>query len=146
MSTTLTIPDIEMALITDSIPMDDVIEKPAVAPAKSNHEALIETYLRLIDGQNRRLTAYETAMEAERNQLEDMPGHIADLQSRLSMETSPDLVDVLRAKLEEARADFGAMQRRVASVEAAWPMKKAEMLADIAGFEEKLAQIGYIAA
>lgn len=109
----------------------------------SPQSGLIETYLKLIEGQNKRLSAYEAALQEERNQLADIPRLIADLQCRLASEMDPGLVNILRAKLDEARADQAEMQRRVAASEARWPSRRDEMLADIDRFRAQLAKIGY---
>ncbi len=145
MSTTLTMPEAE-TLPMENLPLADDAPAEGGDTQMDGINPLISTYLDLIDGQTRRLAAHERAMEEERAHLEDMPRHIADLQARLSTETSPDLVDVLRAKLEEARADYDTLQRRMAERDAAWPGRRAEMLADIDRFKEKLALMGHITA
>ena len=134
MSTTLSLPEAD-CIPVESLPLTEVPLSAGVTPEPEElveeivvETPLTDTYLSLIEGQNRRMAAYERAIEEERNQLAEMPALIADLLTRLSIETSPDLVDILRAKLEEARAEFVAMQRRVREREASWPARKAEML------------------
>ena len=55
---------------------------------KRAQSVLFESYLSLIDSQNRRLAAEERAMEDERLYLAELPEQIADLDRRISRETA----------------------------------------------------------
>lgn len=114
-------------------------ETPDVAPETD----LIDTYLQLIDAHNRRIAAYEAAMEAEQMHLAELPAQIIDLTNRLMAETDPALVNILRAKLDEARLELTQVQRQVAKSTANWPARSDQMRADIARFEAKLQMLGY---
>ena len=107
---------------------------------------LASIYRRLIADQERRLAAYERAIQEERNQLADMPDLIADLEARIAAEEQADMRAVLQAKLAEAQAEFGAVLRRSVEREAAWPARKAEILGEIAKFQETIDQINGEAA
>ena len=121
--------------------------KDAPEPAENaDGLGLASIYLRLIADQNRRLAAYERAIQEERNQLADMPDLIADLEARIAAEKRADMLEVLQAKLAETQAEFGAVLRRSVEREAAWPARKAEILGEIAKFQETIDQISGEAA
>lgn len=109
-------------------------------PRQKAKNLLIESYLRLIEDQNRLLAAEERAMEEERLHLAELPELVDQFEQRLSRESDPKIRDILNAKLDEARADLIRMQQRMTVRESAWPARKAALLADIARFHEKLGQ------
>lgn len=112
---------------------------PITKPQKAQ-SLLIDTYLKLIEGENRRLAAEERAIEEERLYLAELPDYIADLRRRMNGQPDPEILAILRAKLAEAQAELDCLEVRMVEREAAWPARKAQMMADITRFHEKLGQ------
>lgn len=113
-------------------------------PGHRDTPGLVETYLRMIEDQNRRMAVYEAALREGRDHLAQIPAQIIDLQTRLAAEIDPDIADILLAKLEEAQEEQEATQRHIAKVEARWFDRQLEIQSNVQRLSKKLEGLGHV--